>query len=494
MKNTYILAIDQGTTSTRAIVFNQDGDILSRAQKPVKQFFPQAGWVEHDADMIWRDTVSVCRDAMFHQGIAPSDVAAIGITNQRETIVLWERATGKVLHHAIVWQDRRTHEVCDALKAEGHEPTVQAKTGLILDPYFSATKLAWLLDNIPGARARADKGELACGTIDTFLLWRFTQGKVYATDMTNASRTSLFNIHTLAWDDELLTLFNIPKSLLPEVKRSHDDFGLTAADLFGAPIAIAAMAGDQHAAMCGQACFEPGMMKSTYGTGAFMLLNTGDKPIQSKNRLLTTLAYTTKDTVHYALEGSVFMAGATLGWCQNQAEFFKDARERETLAASIESTGGVYCVPAFTGLGAPYWDPKARGAIVGLTHNTGVAHIVRAALEALAYQTKDLYEAMLADGVTPLVDLRVDGGVSANNRVCHNIADMLDVNVERPKVIETTALGVFYLAGLELGWFSSRADIAKRWQPEKVFAPDMKNAIREANYAGWQKAVQRVLH
>jgi glycerol kinase len=488
----YILSIDQGTTSTRAIVFNQAGHLVSSSQETFPQIFPQNGWVEHDAEIIWRDTIKVCRDALFVGNLKPQQVAAIGITNQRETTVIWHRKTGKPICHAIVWQDRRTSDICKKSKADGLEEIVQSKTGLLLDPYFSATKIMWMLDNIPHARTQAEKGELAFGTIDTFLLWRLTGGKVHATDATNASRTLLFNINTQQWDDDLLKHFNIPSSLLPEVKDSSADFGITEKDLLGEEIPITGIAGDQQAATVGQACFKPGMIKSTYGTGCFMMLNTGEKPLFSNNRLLTTIAYRLKNKVTYALEGSIFVAGAGVQWLRDNAKVVKDSADTAHIAQSIKDTDGLYFVPAFTGLGAPYWDPEARGAIIGITRNNGLAEIVRAMLEAIGYQSLDLMNAMVADGATKCKELRIDGGMVKNNWLCEFLADILNVTVKRPKEIETTALGVAYLAGLQVGIYNSLEDIAKTWTAKSTFEPNMPQSTREKLYQGWLEAVARV--
>lgn len=488
----YILSIDQGTTSTRAIVFDQTGTAISSAQELFLQHFPENGWVEHNPEDIWRDTLKVCQAALLNRQIKINQIAAVGITNQRETTVIWNRKTGAVIHNALVWQDRRTGEICKQLKAQGLEDLVQAKTGLLIDPYFSATKIMWLLDNIPHARDKANRGELAFGTIDTFLLWRLTKGKVHATDATNASRTMLFNIHTQQWDEELLKLFNIPASLLPEVKDSSADFGVMAEDLLGAAIPIAGIAGDQQAATVGQVCFQPGMVKSTYGTGCFMVLNTGKQAVKSKNRLLTTIAYRLNGEVTYGLEGSIFVAGAGVQWLRDKIKVVKNSADTTRIAQSVPDTGGVYFVPAFTGLGAPYWDPDARGAILGMTRDTGIEHIVRANLEAIGYQSLDLMEAMLADGAAKCNALRIDGGMVKNDWLCEFLADMLDVPVERPKEIETTALGVAFLAGLQIGWFKSLDEIAKTWQAKSTFHPTMNAVKREQLYAGWKAAVARV--
>ncbi len=491
-KPRFILAIDQGTTSTRAILFDAGGEPQATAQQELPQIYPADGWVEHDAEEIWRATVAVVKAVLEKAHAAAADVAAVGITNQRETTVVWERTSGKPIHNAIVWQDRRTTTFCKELVAAGHGEAVQKKTGLLIDPYFSGTKVAWLLDHVAGARDAAERGELAFGTIDAFLLWRLTGGKVHATDATNASRTMLFNIHTQSWDEELLEILNIPASLLPAVKDSAADFGGTDKKLFGAALPVAGMAGDQQAALVGQAGFGPGMIKSTYGTGCFVVLNTGDNAVTSRNRLLTTLAYRLKGKPTYAIEGSIFVAGAAVQWLRDGLKLIAAAGDSQALAASIEGNHGVYLVPAFTGLGAPYWDPAARGALFGLTRDTGIAEIVRSALEAVCYQTRDLMAAMAADGGTALKALRVDGGMARNDWVMQFLADILDLPVERPVVTETTALGAAYLAGLQAGLFKSAADIAKRWQRDRLFEPRMKADQREALYAGWQAAVARV--
>jgi glycerol kinase len=448
--------------------------------------------VEHDAEEIWRATVATVKAALAKAHANASDVAAVGITNQRETTVVWDRQSGKPIHNAIVWQDRRTTAFCRELVAAGHGEAVQKKTGLLIDPYFSGTKVAWLLDNVAGARNAAEDGKLAFGTIDSFLLWRLTGGKVHATDATNASRTMLFNIHTQSWDEELLEVLNIPASMLPAVKDSAADFGATDKKLFGAALPVAGIAGDQQAALVGQAGFGPGMIKSTYGTGCFVVLNTGEQAVSSRNRLLTTLAYRLKGKPTYAIEGSIFVAGAAVQWLRDGLKLIAAAGDSQALAESIDHNHGVYLVPAFTGLGAPYWDPEARGAILGLTRDTGIAEIVRSALEAVCYQTRDLMAAMGADGGTKLRALRVDGGMARNDWVMQFLADILDLPVERPVVTETTALGAAYLAGLQAGLFKSVEDIAKRWQRDRLFEPRMKADQREALYAGWRAAVARV--
>lgn len=493
----YLLSIDQGTTSSRAIVFSDKGEALGSAQKEYPQYYPHDGWVEQDAITIWEDTLAICRSVMERSGIKPNQVAGIGITNQRETLVVWSRKTGKPVYRAIVWQDRRTAEYCQTLKTKVDEKHIHRKTGLLLDPYFSATKLVWILDHVPGARAAAENGELAAGTIDSFLLWHLTGGKVHATDATNASRTLLFNIAKQVWDEELLSLFEIPASLLPEVHDTVHHWGETDAVLLGAPIPIFALVGDQQAALVGQACFKPGMWKATYGTGCFVVLNTGNQQIESRNRLIATVGYRIKHKTTYALEGSIFTAGSAIKWLRDKMGLIRHASETEALAASLPHTGGVYVVPAFTGLGAPYWEPNARAAIVGMTFDTGRAHIVRATLEAIAYQTRDLLEAFQGDlqesgAVLTASTLRVDGGMVANDWFCQFLADMLNVSVERPQIIETTALGAAYLAGLGAGVFKSLDDIAAAWKCAKRFEPQMKTQEREMLYSGWKNAVERI--
>ena len=489
----YLLAIDQGTTSSRAIVFSATGKVISISQKALTQRFPQNGWVEHYPNMLWQDVVTTCQDALSKANIAPTDLVAIGITNQRETSVIWNRETGKVIYNAIVWQDRRTANICQQLKEDSLEEIVQNKTGLLLDPYFSATKIMWMLDNVPGARKQAEAGKLAFGTIDTFLLWRLTGGKVHATDASNASRTMLFNIQTQRWDEELLKCFNIPASLLPEVKDSCCHYGLSSKEIFGTEIPITGIAGDQQAAAIGQACFKPGMVKSTYGTGCFMLVNTGEEIIHSKHKLLTTVAYRLDNKPVYALEGSIFSAGAGVQWLHKKAKLIDSPAETAKLAQSVKDSGGVYFVPAFTGLGAPYWNPEARGAILGLTRSSTSAHITRALLEAIGYQTLDLLNAMKADGTPNFTNLRVDGGMVKNNWLCQFLASICNLPIERPQIIETTALGAAYLAGLGIGLHKSLTDIHNHWQREQEFTPAMPTAIREQLYTGWLAAIKRVM-
>ncbi len=492
----YILSIDQGTTSTRALLFDEAGSPMRVRQKGLRQIYPADGWVEHDAGEIWTATLNVCRE-VISAGIHASDIAAIGITNQRETTVLWERASGRPLHNAIVWQDRRTAALCATLKAQGLEAMIQSKTGLLIDPYFSATKLAWLLDHVEGAREKAAKGELCFGTVDSWLVFNLTGGRVHATDATNASRTMLFNILDQKWDDELLALLRIPASLLPEVKDCCADFGETAQGLFESPIRIAGIAGDQQAAAVGQACFEPGMMKATYGTGCFALVNTGDRLALSSNRLLSTIAYRIGGKTSYALEGSIFMAGAISQWLRDEMGIVGNVAETGALAREADPRSSVVMVPAFTGLGAPYWNPDARGAVFGMTRDTGRAEFVRAALEAVSFQTRDLMEAMAADMeaahiVSPRA-LRVDGGMVANDWFVQNLTDILDCPVERPVVTETSALGAAYLAGMQAGFYGGPEDVAANWQRQRAFAPEMPAGERQERYARWTQAVARIL-
>jgi len=490
----FILAIDQGTTSSRAIVFDAKLRGRGSGQQEFKQYFPASGWVEHDAEEIWRSVLATCKSAMRKAKAKPKDIRAIGITNQRETTLVWDRKSGKPIHRAIVWQDRRTAEICARLKAVGHEPMVAAKTGLLLDPYFSGTKIAWLLDHVKGARARAERGELCFGTIDSFVIWRLTGGRVHATDATNASRTLLYNIHSGAWDDELLALFNVPRAMLPEVKDCAADFGMTDARLFGQAIVIAGVAGDQQAASVGQACFKPGMMKSTYGTGCFALLNTGDKPVASRNRLLTTVAYQLNGKRTYALEGAIFIAGAAVQWLRDGLKVVKTAAETGRLAQAADGEQDVYLVPAFVGLGAPYWNSQVRGALFGLTRATTAKELARAALEAVCYQTRDLLEAMRKDwGAASETILRVDGGMTASDWTMQYLADILAAPVDRPKVLETTALGAAYLAGLQTGLYPPPEEFAKLWRLDKRFTPKMDKKLRERKYAGWRDAVRKLL-
>ncbi|TAH34401.1 MAG: glycerol kinase [Planctomycetota bacterium] len=488
----FLLAIDQGTTSSRAIVFDAAGAARGQAQREFRQIFPRPGWVEHDPEEIWGTTLETCRGALAAAGAGARDLAAVGISNQRETTLLWERSTGKPVHHALVWQDRRTADWCEAQRAAGLEPLVQQRTGLLLDPYFSASKLAWLLDHVAGARAAAERGELAFGTVDSFLLWRLTGGRVHATDASNAARTLLFDLHRQQWDEELLARWRIPAALLPEVRDSAGDFGETLAEHLGAAVPISGVLGDQQAALFGQGCFLPGMIKSTYGTGCFVLLNTGGNAPVSRSRLLTTVAYRLKGRTTYALEGSIFNAGTAIQWLRDQLRLLRSAPEAAALAAAADPAKRVYLVPAFTGLGAPYWDPHARGALLGLTRDSGAAEIVRAALEAVGHQTRDLLEAMAADGAPRPQVLRVDGGMSANDWAMQFLADILDARVERPRVTETTALGAACAAGLHAGLFPALETIASLWQRDASFTPAMPRAEREERYAGWTRAVRQV--
>jgi len=487
----HVLAIDQGTTSSRAIAFDGAGVPAAVAQQEFPQIFPSPGWVEHDPEAIWSTSLDVARQALDQVSRSGGDVVAIGITNQRETTIVWDRETGAPVHNAIVWQDRRTADLCARLKAEGQETEVTSRSGLVIDPYFSASKVAWILDNVAGARDRAERGGLCFGTVDCFLLWRLTGGAVHSMDASNASRTMLFNIHSGDWDDDLLALFGVPRSMMPAITDCSGDLGTTVADLFGTPLPITGSAGDQQAATVGQACFAPGMIKSTYGTGTFVVLNTGDEPVPSRNRLLTTVAYRLGGKTTYAIEGSIFIAGAAVQWLRDALGIVKTAAESEALARSLDGNGGVYLVPAFTGLGAPHWDPDARAGIFGLTRDAGAAHLARAALEAVCYQTRDLFEAMAEDGVRP-TELRVDGGMVGNDWMVRFLADILGIPVDRPAVTETTALGAAYLAGLHAGVYGSLDDMAAHWQREARFEPGMADADRERLVGGWTEAVRRV--
>ncbi|WP_028585780.1 glycerol kinase GlpK [Desulfogranum mediterraneum] len=490
----YILAIDQGTTSSRAIIFNAELEIVTVAQEEFTQFFPQSGWVEHDPAEIWSSTLATCRQALEQAGISAAELTAIGITNQRETTILWDRQTGEPIHRAIVWQDRRTTDFCAELERQGHGEMITARTGLLIDPYFSATKISWLLDHVAGARQRAEAGELAFGTVDSFLLWQLSGGRVHATDATNAARTLIFNIHDNGWDEELLELLQIPASLLPEVKDCAADFGTTSAELLGAAVPISGIAGDQQAALVGQACFQPGMLKSTYGTGCFAVLNTGSEPVRSRKRLLTTIGYRLKGQTSYALEGSIFVAGAAVQWMRDALGLIDSAAASGELAAQADPAQEVYLVPAFTGMGAPHWDAEARGALYGITRGTGPAELSRAALESVCYQTRDLLEAMRSDWHqdNPPV-LRVDGGMVASDFTMQALADILDAPVDRPQVLETTALGAAYLAGLYQGVYPEPDEFAGRWKLDRQFSPEMAAALRERKYQGWQQAVRRTL-
>ncbi len=492
---THILAIDQGTTSSRAILFDGSLRVVASAQEEFAQHYPAPGWVEHDPSDLWSTVAGTARAAIEKAGIGADDIAAIGITNQRETTLIWDRDTGQPIHNAIVWQDRRTADTCDALRDAGHEPMITARTGLLLDPYFSGTKVKWLLDHVPGARERAAQGGLAFGTVDCFLIWKLTGGRVHATDATNAARTMLYNIADGCWDADLCALLDVPMAILPEVRDCAADFGVTRADLFGREIPICGVAGDQQAATVGQACFQPGMMKSTYGTGCFALLNTGTDRVPSKNRLLTTIAYQLNGKPTYALEGSIFIAGAVVQWLRDGLKIIREARETQPLAEQADPAQEVVLVPAFTGLGAPYWRPECRGAIYGLTRNSGPAELARAALESVGYQTRDLLEAMRADwGAQADGVLRVDGGMAASDWAMQFLADILGAPVDRPVVTETTALGAAYLAGLQAGIYPAPEDFAKGWALERRFAPAMDVAVRDGKYARWGRAVAATMN
>ncbi|GAU79064.1 glycerol kinase GlpK [Fusibacter sp. 3D3] len=492
MEKKYILALDQGTTSSRAIIFDKNGNILKVAQKEFTQFYPKAGWVEHDAMEIWGTQSGVAREVLETAGVNPHEIAAIGITNQRETTVVWDKETGKPIYNAIVWQCRRTANICDDLKAKGYEKHIRESTGLVVDAYFSGTKVKWILDNVEGARAKAEKGELLFGNIDTWLIWNLTRGKVHVTDYSNASRTMLYNIKDLCWDTKILEALNIPVSMLPTVKQSSEVYGHTDAQTFGgAEIPIAGIAGDQQAALFGQACFEPGMAKNTYGTGCFMLMNTGEKMVPSENGLLTTIAWGIDGKVEYALEGSIFIAGASVQWLRDEMRMISDAADTEYFASKVADTNGVYLVPAFAGLGAPYWDMYARGSLVGLTRGSNKNHVIRATLESIAYQTRDVLEAMQEDSNIKLATLKVDGGATANNFLMQFQADILGVTVNRPKVTETTALGAAYLAGLAVGFWKSKEEIANNWAIDRQFENQIEPDYRAKLYKGWKKAVER---
>ncbi|WP_125152082.1 glycerol kinase GlpK [Clostridium rectalis] len=487
----YVMALDQGTTSSRCIIFNERGLVVSVAQKEFKQIYPKAGWVEHDPMEIWATQFSVAAEAMAKGNIEADDIAGIGITNQRETTIVWDKRTGLPIYNAIVWQCRRTSETCDKIREKGYADMIKSKTGLVLDAYFSGTKIKWILDNVPGAREEAEKGNLLFGNVDTWLIWNLTKGKVHVTDYTNASRTMIFNIHDLKWDEELLKLLDIPKAMLPEVKPSSFVYGETNPALFGAPIKIAGVAGDQQAALFGQTCFQEGTAKNTYGTGCFLLMNTGTKAVESKNGLLTTIAVGIDGRVEYALEGSIFVGGAAIQWLRDEMRMIKDSPESEKYAEEVEDTNGVYVVPAFVGLGAPYWDQYARGTVVGLTRGTKKEHFIRATLESLAYQTYDVLKAMEEDSGIDLKALKVDGGACANNFLMQFQSDILGVSVERPEVIETTALGAAYLAGLAVGYWKDRNDVAQNWAISKTFEPNMENEKSDDLLKGWHDAVKR---
>ncbi|MDR1780111.1 MAG: glycerol kinase GlpK [Tannerella sp.] len=486
----YILSFDAGTTSSRAIVFNREGETCSVAQKEFTQIFPQNGWVEHDPLEIWATQAAVAAEAIAKLGISGEDVAAIGITNQRETTIVWDRTTGKPLYNAIVWQDRRTAEYCDELKSKGLLPVIRNKTGLIIDAYFSATKIKWILDNVAGAREKAAKGQLAFGTVDTWLVWQLTKGETHITDVSNASRTMIYNIHTQEWDDELLEIFDIPRSLLPEVKASSEVYGHTTTNIFASRVPIAGIVGDQQAALFGQMCIEPGMVKNTYGTGCFILMNTGDEPVASKNNLVTTIAWRLNGKTSYALEGSIFVAGAIVQWLRDGLKIIRSSAEIEELATKVDDNGGVYFVPALTGLGAPYWDQYARGSIVGISRGTTDAHIARAALEGIAYQTMDVVNAMILDAGIGLKELRVDGGASRNDLLMQFQSNVLGETVIRPQTVETTALGAAYMAGLAVGYWSGVEEISRQWHVDATFAPDPSFDSQQAKRR-WSDAVYR---
>lgn len=489
----YLLAIDQGTTSTRTIVFNRDGQTEAIQQEEFEQHFPDDGWVEHDPEDLWRTTQSTLRSVLESMGEKASEIRALGITNQRETTLVWDRHTGEPVYNAIVWQDRRTARVCEDLRRRNVENWVHEKTGLLLDPYFSASKIAWILDNVKGVRERAEAGRLMFGTVDTFLIWKLTGGRRHVTDTSNASRTLLFNIHTQQWDSDLLELFNIPMSMMPTVLDSASNFGATDPEVIGFELPVAGVAGDQQAALFGQCCFDTGMTKSTYGTGCFMMMNTGSEPVNSRHRLLTTVGYRLNGEVTYALEGSIFMAGATMQWLRDQMGFIGKAADSEAMAERVGPDHSVYLVPAFTGLGAPHWEPNARGAIVGMTRDTGIDHIVTAGLQSVGYQTADLLGAMQDDGSVSEVELRIDGGMAANNWAMQFLSDVTDTSVTRPVITETTALGAAMLAGLQVGVYGSTDELSQLWQSERVFEPTMESEMRERLLTGWRQAVKATL-
>ncbi len=493
MMQSFILALDQGTTSSRAIVFAHDGSIVSVAQKEFKQIFPQPGWVEHDPEEIWSTQLGVAAEAITKAGLSTENIHAIGITNQRETTVVWDRKTGKPIYNAIVWQDRRTADFCDELKRKNLHILIQQRTGLVVDAYFSASKVKWILDNVEGARARAEKGELCFGTVDTWLLWNLTKGQVHATDVSNASRTMLMNLQTLQWDGELEKIFNIPGNMLPQIRSSSEVYGTTQNILTATNIPIAGIAGDQQSALFGQLCTQPGMVKNTYGTGCFMLMNTGEKAVVSKNNLLTTVAWKINGKIEYALEGSVFIAGAVVQWLRDGLGIIRSSTDIEKLAAKVTDTDGVYMVPAFTGLGAPYWNQHARGTIVGITRGTTAAHFAKAALDSIAYQTADVLKAMEADSGIEIKELRVDGGATVNNLLMQFQSDLLNTSVVRPRITETTALGAAYLAGLATGYWNSIDEIQEQWQVDRKFEPAMEEEKRQALIAGWAKAVKAAM-
>ena len=486
----YIMALDAGTTSNRCILFNEAGEMCSVAQKEFTQYFPKPGWVEHDANQIWSTQLEVAQKAMANLNVSAADIAAIGITNQRETTIVWDKATGEPVCHAIVWQCRRTSEYCDSLKAKGLVDKIRSKTGLVIDAYFSGTKLRWILENVPGARERAEKGELLFGNVETWLIWKLSGGKVHVTDYSNASRTMMFNINTLQWDDEILEELNIPKCMLPEPKPSSCVYGYSLAQFFGAPIPIAGAAGDQQAALFGQTCFTPGEAKNTYGTGCFLLMNTGEKPVFSKNGLVTTIAWGLDGKVNYALEGSIFVAGAAIQWLRDEMRLIDSSPDSEYMAKKVKDTNGCYVVPAFTGLGAPHWDQYARGTIVGITRGVNKYHIIRATLDSLCYQTHDVLRAMEADSGIKLAALKVDGGASANNYLMQTQSDLIKAPVQRPSCVETTAMGAAYLAGLAVGYWTSKEDVIKNWSIDRTFEPSISEEERVARCKGWSRAVK----
>ena len=495
MKKKYIMSFDQGTTSSRAIIFDKQGNICGSAQKEFKQIYPKPSWVEHDPMEIWGTQSGVARESLESSGIRPGEIAAIGITNQRETTIIWNKKTGNPIYNAIVWQCRRTANICDQLRERGLEDYIREKTGLVIDAYFSATKIKWILDNVEGAREMADAGELLFGNVDTWLIWNLTRGKVHVTDYSNASRTMLYNIVDLKWDDKILDILDIPRSMLPRVANSSEIYGYTDEYTFGgSEIPIAGIAGDQQASLFGQTCFESGMVKNTYGTGCFMLMNTGEKAVLSKNGLITTIAWGIDGKIEYALEGSIFIAGASIQWLRDEIGIIRNAEESEEIAESVENSNGVYVVPAFTGLGAPYWDMYARGTIVGITRGVKAAHLVRATLESIAYQTKDVLHAMEEDSGIDLKEVKVDGGAVANNFLMQFQSDILDTKVERPQIVETTALGAAYLAGLAVGFWKDKEEIKKNWKLDKVFRPNMEDDTRNKLYRKWKRAVDRSLN
>lgn len=494
MEKKYIMALDQGTTSSRAILFNKKGEIVETAQKEFTQIYPKAGWVEHNPMEIWGSQSGVMREVIETAGITPDEIAAIGITNQRETTIVWDKNTGKPIYNAIVWQCRRTSDICNSLKEKNLEHVIKEKTGLLIDAYFSATKIKWILDNVEGAREKADNGELLFGTVDTWLIWKLTHGKVHVTDYSNASRTMMYNIKELKWDEDILKELNIPISMLPKVKPSSYIYGHTDEQMLaGAQIPIAGCAGDQQSALFGQTCFEEGSAKNTYGTGCFLLMNTGEKLVESKNGLITTIAWGIDDKIQYALEGSIFMGGASIQWLRDELRMIKSAKDSETYANKVEDTNGVYVVPAFTGLGAPYWDMYARGTVLGLTRGAKKEHLIRATLESIAYQTKDVINVMEQDSNINLKYLKVDGGASSNSFLMQFQSDILNINIDRPEIVETTALGAAYLAGLAVGFYKSKDEITSKWKVEKEFSPIMDKDKREKLYKGWKKAVSRSL-